>query len=98
MNHLLPNCQRVVFCAHQDIPAFERHCQLSVTGHPRSLLVARRNTCPGAGLGSFGSFIPLDSPLPRQLATSQPCVCPYIRAVHSRLVQMQLEVGLAGLT
>lgn len=42
----------------------------------------------------------LDSPLPRQLGTSHPCVCvcvcPYIRMVHSRLVQMQPEVGLAG--
>ena len=33
-----------------------------------------------------------------QLGTSHPCVCmcPYICMVHSRLVQMQLEVGLAG--
>jgi hypothetical protein len=33
----------------------------------------------------------LNSLLPRQLATSYPCVCPYICAVHSRLVQRQPE-------
>lgn len=38
----------------------------------------------------------LDSPRPHQLATSYPCVCPYIYAMHSRLVQMQPEVRLAG--
>ncbi len=38
----------------------------------------------------------LNPPRPRQLSTSYPCVCPYIRAVHSRLVQMQPEVRLGG--
>jgi hypothetical protein len=38
--------------------------------------------------------IRLDSPLPRQLATSHLCVCPYIRAVHSHLVQMQQKLDL----
>jgi hypothetical protein len=70
------------------------------TLHPRGLLVARRNTILfRSRLGLLRFFhlpIRLDSPLPRQLATSHPCVCPYIRAVHSRLVQMQPEVGLAG--
>src|SRR5947207_14118719 len=70
------------------------------TLHPRGLLVARRNTILSRSrLGLLRFFhlpIRLDSPLPRQLATSHPCVCPYIRAVHSRLVQMQPEVGLAG--
>ena len=37
-----------------------------------------------------------NSPLPRQLATPYPCVCVFVVcAVHSRLVQMQLEVRLA---
>jgi len=70
------------------------------TVHPRGLLVARRSTVLSRSrLGLLRFFhlpIRLDSPLPRQLATYHSCVCPYIRAVHSRLVQMRPEVGLAG--
>jgi hypothetical protein len=64
----------------------------------RGLLVTRRSTilCRSR-LGLLWFFhlpVCLNSLLPRQL--SYPCVCPYIRAVHTRLVQMQPEVGLAG--
>jgi hypothetical protein len=56
----------------------------------RCPLVARRNTILSRSrLGLLRFFhlpIRLDSPLPRQLATSYPCMYPYIRAVHSCLV------------
>jgi len=72
------------------------HCSL----HHRGLLVAQRNIIMSRSrLGLLRFFhlpIRLDSPLPRQLATSYPYMCPYIRAVYSRLVQMQPEVRLAG--
>jgi hypothetical protein len=44
----------------------------------------------------FSSPNPSRLSTPSQLATSHPCVCPYIRAVHNRLVQMQPEVELGG--
>jgi hypothetical protein len=70
------------------------------TIHPHSLFVARYNTTLSRSrlgrLRLFHFLIRLDSPPPRQLATSHPCMCPYFRAVRSRLVQTQPEVRLAG--
>lgn len=69
------------------------------TLHPRSLLVAQHNIILSRSRLGLLRFFHLPIRFNSPLLASSRCptrVCPYIHAVHIRLVQMQPEVGLAG--